>query len=59
MGGNKLCQSSLELSPMTVKLSRDYCDYLALFKGAKTNDLGLKHTKPITSYKSVAPGTKL
>jgi len=26
-------------------------------QGKKTEDLSLKHTKPITSYKSVAPGT--
>jgi len=33
------------------------CDIISVLRWLKTEDLGLKHTKPITSYQSVSPGT--
>jgi len=36
-----------------------FCDKLAFLKGPESYDLGLKPMKLITSYQSVAPGTKL
>lgn len=32
-----------------------FCDYLALSKGSKTRDLGLKHTMRDTSSQTIAP----
>jgi hypothetical protein len=37
--------------------SVDFCDRLTLSKSPKPDDLGLKYTETITSYKGVAPGT--
>jgi hypothetical protein len=33
-------------------------NFFSVLGGQKTEDLGLKHTKPIASYQSVTPGTK-
>ncbi len=36
----------------------DFFDFISVLRYPKTEDLGLKYTKPITSYQSVPLGTK-